>query len=180
MLIHKNAVAHVHDVAHGLLCVCRAFSNTGYGSWAPSDFFNDADLPLCSIQGNLPQVYCMDQGQGHNHPLPSGWPYDRAGFTGHGGRDYGRPPLCDWKSPNNGHDSGRPSPHDWSIHPYQNRHGFLPNVQCDACKRIGHVITNCDMLAMVLFLDKYVRQSLSDEEKRKVELAWLCMCYFLF
>jgi hypothetical protein len=29
------------------------------------------------------------------------------------------------------------------------------------------------MLAMALFLDKYVRQSLSDEDNRKVELAWL-------
>ena len=29
------------------------------------------------------------------------------------------------------------------------------------------------MLAMALFLDKYVRQSLSDEDKHKVELAWL-------
>jgi hypothetical protein len=30
------------------------------------------------------------------------------------------------------------------------------------------------MLAMALFLDKYVRQSLSDEDKHKVESAWLC------
>jgi hypothetical protein len=29
------------------------------------------------------------------------------------------------------------------------------------------------MLAMVLFHDKYVRQFLSDEDKHKVELAWL-------
>jgi hypothetical protein len=37
--IHTNAVAHVHDVAHNLPCVYHAFGNTGYGSWAPSEFF---------------------------------------------------------------------------------------------------------------------------------------------
>ena len=31
------------------------------------------------------------------------------------------------------------------------------------------------MLAMVLFLDKYVKQSLSDEDKRKGESNWLHM-----
>ena len=30
------------------------------------------------------------------------------------------------------------------------------------------------MLAMALYLDKYVRQSLSDDDKSKVESAWLC------
>jgi hypothetical protein len=29
------------------------------------------------------------------------------------------------------------------------------------------------MLAMALYLDKYVRQSLSDDDKSKVESAWL-------
>jgi hypothetical protein len=174
-LIHTNAVACVHDVAHSLLRVHHAFGNTGYGSWAPSDFLNDADLPLCAIQGYLPQVYCVDQGQDHNCPSPSGRPYVRDGSAGCGGPDYCCPPPCDWNGSNNGRDGGRPSPFDCLIHPDQNRCGLLRNVQCDACKRIGHVTTNCDMLAMALFLDKYVRQSLSDEDKRKVGLAWLHM-----
>jgi hypothetical protein len=174
-LIHTNAAARVHDVAHGLPHVRRAFGDTGYGSWAPSDFFNNADLPLCAIQGYLPQVYRMDQGWDHDPPSPSGRPYVRAGSAGRGGHDYGCPPPCDWNGRNNGCDGGRPSPCDRLIRPDQNRCGFLPNVQCDACKWIGHVTTNCEMLAMVLFLDKYVRQSLSDEDNCKVESAWLRM-----
>jgi hypothetical protein len=47
--IHTNTAACVRDVAHGLPCVRRAFGDTGYGSWAPSDFFNDMDLQLCAI-----------------------------------------------------------------------------------------------------------------------------------
>jgi hypothetical protein len=57
----------------------------------------------------------MDQGWDHNRPLPSGWPYDRAGSAGRGGRDYGRPPPHDWNGHNNGRDGGRPSPLDRSI-----------------------------------------------------------------
>ena len=55
--IYTNAANHVRDVAHGLPSVRRAFGDTGYESWAPSDFFDDADLPLCAIQGYSPQVY---------------------------------------------------------------------------------------------------------------------------
>jgi hypothetical protein len=55
MVIHMNAANHVRDVAHGLPPVRRAFGDTGYESWAPSDFFNNADLPLCAIQGYSPQ-----------------------------------------------------------------------------------------------------------------------------
>jgi hypothetical protein len=116
-LIHMNAAACVHDIAHGLPCVCRAFGDTGYGSWAPSDFFTNADLPLCAIQGYSPQVHRVDQGQDHDRPLPSGQPYVRAGSAGCGGRDYGRPPPRDWNGCNNGRDGGRPSPHDCSIRP---------------------------------------------------------------
>jgi hypothetical protein len=126
--IHTNAVACVRDVAHGLPCVCRAYGDTGYGSWAPSDFFNDADLPLCAIQGYFPQVYCVDQGRDHDRPLPCGRPYVRAGSAGCGGCDYGRLPLCDWNSRNNGRDGGRPSPCNCLIRSDRNRRGFLPNV----------------------------------------------------
>ncbi len=59
-VIHTNAANCVRDVAHGLPRVRPAFENTGYESWALSDFFDDADLPLCAIQGYLPQVYCVD------------------------------------------------------------------------------------------------------------------------
>ncbi len=173
--IHTNAVNCVQDVAHGIPRVHRAFGNTSYDSWAPSDFFDDADLPLCAIHGYSPQIYWVDQGWDHDRPLPRGRPYDRACSAGCGRRDYGCLPPCDWNGRTNGCDGGcpSPSPHDCLIRPDRNRREFLPDVQCDACKRVGHVATNCDMLAMALFLDRNVRQSLSDEDKSKVESAWL-------
>jgi hypothetical protein len=117
----------------------------------------------------------VDHGQDHDHPPPRGRPYDRANPAGRGGRDNGRPTPHDWNSRPNGRDGGRlsPSPRDRSIRPDRNRWGFLPDVQCEACKRVGHVATDCDMLAMALYLDKYVRQSLSYDDKSKVESAWL-------
>jgi hypothetical protein len=39
--IHMNAANCVRDVAPGLPCVSCAFDDTGYESWAPSDFFNN-------------------------------------------------------------------------------------------------------------------------------------------
>jgi hypothetical protein len=171
--IHTNAANRVHDVAPGLPRVRRALGNAGYESWAPSDFFNDVDLPLCAIQGYLSQVYRVDKGWDHVRPSPGGQPYDRGGSAGRSSHGYGCLPSCDWNSRNNDRDGGRPSPCDLAIRLDQNHCVFLRNVQCDACKQIGHIATNCDILAMALFLDKYIRQSPSDKDKHKVESAWL-------
>ncbi len=117
----------------------------------------------------------MDQGLDYNHPPPRGRLYDRANLAGCSGRDNDRQTPRDWNSHPNGRDGGRPSPSpcDRSIHPDRNCRGFLPDVQCEACKWVGHVATDCDMLAMALYLDKYVRQSLSDNNISKVESSWL-------
>ena len=61
--------------------------------------------------------------------------------AGHGRRDF----ECDGR---------RPSPRDRSIRPDHRRRSFVPGVQCNACKRIGHEASSCDMLAIALFLDK--------------------------
>ena len=117
----------------------------------------------------------MDHGRDQDRLPPRGRPYDRGSSAGRSGRDHGRPPPRDWNGPITGRDGGRPSPspRDRSIRPDRNRRGFLLHVQCDARKRVGHVATNCDMLAMALFLDKYVQQSLSVEDKKTVESTWL-------
>jgi hypothetical protein len=44
---------------------------------------------------------------------------------------------------------------------------------CAACKRRGHPASNCDMLAMALFLDKYVKHSMTSTDHDKLEAAWL-------
>ncbi len=172
--IHQNATAWVRDVAHGIPCVRRMLGDAGYGSWHSSDWPDNDGLLMSSVQGLVPQVYRMEQARDCDHVPQFGHPYDRAGPAGHGGRGYGRPPPCDWTgSRDGGRDDGRPSPQDRSIHPGHRCRGFLPGVQCEACKRLGHVAANCDMLAMAIFLKKYVKQSISDEDERKIESNWV-------
>jgi hypothetical protein len=38
--------------------------------------------------------------------------------------------------------------------PDRNRRPFLPDVQCAACKRVGHVAKHCDMLATTICLER--------------------------
>ena len=44
---------------------------------------------------------------------------------------------------------------------------------CAACKRCSHPASNCDMLAMALFLDKYISTSISKEDRNKIKMTWL-------
>ncbi len=46
---------------------------------------------------------------------------------------------------------------------------------CDACRRARHVATNCNMLAITLFIEKYKR-NISNKEKDKLEHDWLNHC----
>jgi hypothetical protein len=171
-----NATPRFHDDANGTPRVRRTFGDPSPGSWSPSAWAEDAGLPLCLVQGYAPQVYRMEQGCDPDRPPQFGCPYDRMGPPGRGGCDHGHPAPRDWKGGHNNEcDDGRPSPRDCSIRPDQQHCGFLPGVQCDTCKRIGHVTTKCDMLAMAIYLDKYIKQSLSEEDKRKIESSWLCM-----
>jgi hypothetical protein len=36
------------------------------------------------------------------------------------------------------------------------RRPFLAEVQCEACKRVGHVAKHCDMLAAAICLERYI------------------------
>jgi hypothetical protein len=56
--------------------------------------------------------------------------------------------------------------------PDQCRRSFLPNVQCEACKRIGHKAINCNMLALALFIECH-KQSLLDAKRDEIESKWL-------
>ena len=56
--------------------------------------------------------------------------------------------------------------------PDHNRRPYDPDVTCAACKRRGHLATNCDMLAMALFLEKY-NKLLTRTDRDKIESAWL-------
>ena len=57
--------------------------------------------------------------------------------------------------------------------PDRNRRPFLPDVQCAACKRVGHVAKHCDMLATAICLERYMKQDMSAAIRDSIEKEWL-------
>ena len=118
--------------------------------------------------GGGPWVYRVEQGQDHfccpyhERDGPAGrgvrgFDRDRAG---RGCQDFDRDGRC-------------PSPCERSICLDLHHCFFIPGVQCGACKRIGHEASSCDMLAIDLFLDKYIKHSLADNVRCTIESTWV-------
>ena len=57
--------------------------------------------------------------------------------------------------------------------PDRNRRPFLPDVQCAACKRVGHVAKHCDMLATAICLERYMKHDMSTTIQDSIEKEWL-------
>jgi hypothetical protein len=57
--------------------------------------------------------------------------------------------------------------------PDRNRRPFLPDIQCAACKRVGHVAKHCDMLATAICLERYMKNDLSPALRHSIEKEWL-------
>jgi len=57
--------------------------------------------------------------------------------------------------------------------PDRNRRPFLPDIQCAACKRVGHVAKHCDMLATTICLERYMKQDTSAAIRDSIEKEWL-------
>jgi len=57
--------------------------------------------------------------------------------------------------------------------PDRNRRPFLPDVQCAACKRVGHVAKHCDMLAKAICLERYMKNDMSATIRDSIEKEWL-------
>jgi len=53
--------------------------------------------------------------------------------------------------------------------PDRNRRPFLPDVQCAACKRVGHVAKHCDMLATAICLERYMKHDMSAGLRDSIE-----------
>jgi hypothetical protein len=131
-----NVKAHVHDL--GQRCINRI---AGWDSMY--DDIAEDNLQFCHIQGYLPRVLCIKQGcdQGSGGRGPDHWGYDW-----HQGFNYCQdPPALSSKR-------GSTPPHGRFSRPNWQRCAFLPDKQCNACKRIGHQAINCDMLALALFI----------------------------
>jgi hypothetical protein len=58
-------------------------------------------------------------------------------------------------------------------HPDRNHRPFLPNIQCAACKRIGHVAKHCDMLATAICLERYMKRDMSNSVQDAIKKDWL-------
>jgi hypothetical protein len=50
---------------------------------------------------------------------------------------------------------------------------FLPDVTCEACQHIGHHGVNCDMVAMALCLERYMKGHISDAARDWIESDWV-------
>jgi hypothetical protein len=117
-------------------------------------------------------VFHVDQGQDHFHSSSGCCPYERDGPAGRGGCGFDRDRAgCGRR--NFDRDGGPSSPHDQSICPDRRRCSFLHGMQCNTCKHLGHKASICDMLAIALFLDKYIKHSLSDDDRHRIELNWV-------
>jgi hypothetical protein len=50
---------------------------------------------------------------------------------------------------------------------------FIPDVQCAACKRVGHVAKHCDMLAAAIRLERYMKCDMSNSVQDAIKKDWL-------
>jgi hypothetical protein len=122
------------------------------------------------IQGyHLPQIYRT------NTPRDR-LPYDHAAsrmpdrrFDGRDGRGATRDST---RHPDSNCRPDRNGPRGRYARPDHNRRNWDPDFTCAACKRRGHPASNCDMLAIALFLQKYTR-SIAHADRDKIEAAWL-------
>ncbi len=73
-------------------------------------------------------------------------------------------------APCSGNQRGPPS---CLTRPDRNRRPFLPNVQCAACKRVGHIAKHCDTFASAICLEQYMKHVLLATACDSVEKDWL-------
>jgi hypothetical protein len=149
------------DVGLGTPQVRRVQGDPGDNFHDYVPLWPDEELPLCLVQGYSPRAFRVEQGRGDDRGNTRHRYFNRGNQTPRGARDH--------------RDSPRPTPRDRAIRPDQRRRKFLTGVQCEACKHLGHVASTCDMLAMALFVEKYIKQSLSNKDWRKIESDWIEM-----
>ncbi len=67
----------------------------------------------------------------------------------------------------------RKSSRGWYAQSDHIRWAWDPEIVCNACKQWGHSATNCNMLAMALFLEKYMKVLMSPSTCNRIKAAWL-------
>jgi hypothetical protein len=137
---------------------------------------NSAFCPSPQVQG-VPQVNRTERQSFPRGHAPDDQPRGRGRGGDHRGGD-----SYDAYSSRNGRSSaatgapvrGRaPRGPGRLTRPDRNRRPFLPDVQCAACKRVGHVAKHCDMLATAICLERYMKVDLSPSLRDSIEKEWI-------
>ncbi len=148
--IEKNCHSYIHEVLPRIRRI--------QGSSPDPTYENDF----------RPHVYHTDYGGRGWDPHEFG---DRPG--GNCGRDtrgLDRGVGCS-RYPDRGRD---PTPRGRYACPGHNRRVYNKDLQCNACKRVGHAAATCNILvAQALFITKYMKYTLDDKAKENLEAAWL-------
>ena len=64
-----------------------------------------------------------------------------------------------------------PAPRGRYAQPDHNRRIYDHDLQCKACKKVGHTAATCDILAQALFIIKYMKYTLDDKAKANSKAA---------
>jgi hypothetical protein len=137
------------------------------------DSVDEGKLPYCHVQGYCLRVFRIEQG---NDRTPAGCYNDcSAGMcNGHAFDQRGSDRRgSDRRGDRPGSERTRSPPQGQFARHDQRHRPFLSDVQCDACKRVRHEAANCDILAVALFIDCYVKTDLSELQHRSIEEKWL-------
>jgi hypothetical protein len=151
--LHKTAKACVKSV---LLRVNRTTGN-----------YSDNRHFIVPIQGSPLCVYHMDGGKdagGRDHPpfhddCGGQQKFPPRSFPPGGCGGSTRPPGTD-------------TPRGRFVCPDCNGRKWDSSLVCDACRRSGHTASQCGMLAMAIFIEKYMTTA-ADDEKDRIKAAWL-------
>ncbi len=152
-LIHNNAKHRVRDLHSPRIHRVAGMDTI----WDASE---EDELAYCHVQGYNPRAFRMDgyrpsdnaRNRSDDNPRPRGGPDGRYGIR-----------------------NARPSPDKPQgrfARPDQRRRAYKPGVQCDACKRLGHDAANCDMLAIALYIDRYIKDT-TDQDRSAIESRWI-------
>jgi hypothetical protein len=157
MMINNNAKHRIRNV--GAPRINRvAGSDDIWEMVHAASHANANNYPFCHVQGYCPRAFCLEQGRDRT---PGGRGPKHWGFEGGHGVDH-------W-----GLNRRNPDPPKGRFARFdKNWHEFKPNVQCITCKRIGHEAATCDMLAIILFLDRY-KLDMSEADQSQLESKWL-------
>jgi hypothetical protein len=125
------------------------------------DLWDDDTSASPQIQGFTPAFFCTDlSGRGREFRRNGAWDNQSSSGVQGGAHDNFHP-----REPN-----AVCGQYDCPDHNHQK---FDPALICVACKQRGHPAAQCDLLAQAIFLTKYMKHTLTDQARTKIEEAWL-------